>query len=208
MLLLVTQLLYGIWVGHLPQLDEKISSMLKFPYCLLVCISFMIGPLRISYLWKAIYQPFEPHVWLTVVLFMVVVIVNRAGGKINGDLSNAQKLGGILCFHFSWPRSPKVMLVVWLLTAIIFNTLYVSKIQYFRFIRANQEHFNSLLNLMDFPGDLTTLKEISLLTLNPLVIQYSSKCLQKWAMKVIPHSLKTLLESRGQVWQTILPTGT
>lgn len=34
----------------------------------------------------------------------------------------------ILCFHFSWRRSPKLMLVVWLLTAIIFNTLYVSEI--------------------------------------------------------------------------------
>lgn len=109
------------------------TSAVVYPF-----VSFMLGPPRVTYSWKAIYMPFAPHLWLAVILSLIIIIVTFKLMKITQKTECALMykhlvenisftlIGQGLPYPYS--HSARLLLAIWLLAAMILNTLYVSKI--------------------------------------------------------------------------------
>ncbi|CAL8103757.1 unnamed protein product [Orchesella dallaii] len=102
-------------------------------------VSFIIGPPKITYSWKAIYWPFTPDMWIAILISLcLIVIVFKVFQKVwkeNADLRFYRHLVEYLSYtligqglEYPSANSSRQLLAAWLFAALIFNTLYVSKI--------------------------------------------------------------------------------
>ncbi|CAL8103837.1 unnamed protein product [Orchesella dallaii] len=112
------------------------STAMIYPF-----VSFTIGLPKLTYSWKAIYWPFTPELWLSIIVSLIVVICTFKLLQIiwkrdnDGDFPFYRHLVVHLSFTLignglPYPKGDvaRIILGVWLLTTLIFNTLYVSKI--------------------------------------------------------------------------------
>ncbi|CAL8135164.1 unnamed protein product [Orchesella dallaii] len=106
-----------------------------------IYISFFMGPPRISYTWKAIYWPFTPELWFSVVMSLLVVLLTFKLMQLENNpvketsLLFRRHLVEYISFTLigqglEYPNgiSARLLLTVWLFSALIINTLYVSMI--------------------------------------------------------------------------------
>lgn len=118
----------------------QIVSFTNFPISY-IYVTFMMGPPRKTYTWKAVYWPFAWDLWLAVVCSIyLVVLIFKLMDKLLSD-QRGQSIYRHLFENISFallgqgydcsdpgPHAARFLLAVWLFATIIINTLYVSQV--------------------------------------------------------------------------------
>lgn len=109
--------------------NKVVSFTTPFMY---VWVTFMIGPPKKTYSWKAMFWPFKKELWLSVALslIMVIMILKIIERVLQATIKN-QRLS-ILELSFTligtavrYPESisARLILIIWLLACLVINTL-------------------------------------------------------------------------------------
>ncbi|CAL8104288.1 unnamed protein product [Orchesella dallaii] len=110
------------------------ATAMTYPF-----VSFIIGPPKITYSWKAIYWPFTPDLWFAIWLSLCfILIVFKLFQKIRKEKTDLRLYRHLVEYlssaligqglEYPTTNSSRQLLAAWLFPALIINTLYVSKI--------------------------------------------------------------------------------
>ncbi|CAL8103760.1 unnamed protein product [Orchesella dallaii] len=128
----------GVSTTYSPVRYQSVSFTNAFEY---IWVTFMVGQPQKSYSWKAMLWPFQKELWFSILISLGLVIltfkfIERIETNMNQRYEKEYKLS-ILEFSFTligkeiqYPNSTsaRLLLCIWLLSSLLINSAYLSKI--------------------------------------------------------------------------------
>ncbi|CAL8103754.1 unnamed protein product [Orchesella dallaii] len=144
----------GSWTGVMGDLYSNkadlgvgcVYSLSRYPFASFsggiryVWLTFMVGQPKQSYSWKVMFWPFRFHLWISILVSLLsIIVVFKLISRYENLMSKSGKKFPLTAEHLTftlvgnnvpYPEAPvaRFLLVVWLFASLIINTLYVSKL--------------------------------------------------------------------------------